>query len=275
MKNVYYLGPPGTFSGEVAEKLFVAKKVNFINTESLSDIADALKNETDLGILPLENSISSNVHQSVDLILNYGLTIIQEAYLNINFDIVGLRNTDLKKIKKVIAHPMAFLQCQQILKGLNAQTQNANSNISSQYDIIQENSLETIAISTKNLVDQEKLVTLKTNISDFYNNHTRFVVVQKISDSIPDKGNKISLLFKTPHVPGSLAKILNNLAEKNLNLTKIESRPIPGTNWEYLFWIDILIGNNALNLVEESMRELTTYLKCIGRYNEGVILNHV
>lgn len=271
MKHIFFLGPVGTFSSQVALKLFNPKEEHLISCASFDEVVEQLTDDHHLGILPIENSISNNVHQVIDLIIKNQLSIVEEAYLAVNFNLVGLAKSNIDLIKTVIAHPMAAVQCENIIKSLGLKVLNSKSNIHSQELLLTKNDPSFAALTNELIVDSDNLEIFQSNVADYQHNYTRFVVVRRSPVNLLHDASKISLLFKTPHQPGSLAKILGKLAAHHLNLTKIESRPIPGTDWEYLFWLDLEKNEYKVNNLVHLLENEVTYLNIIGLYPTGKI----
>ena len=271
MKHIFFLGPVGTFSSQIALKLYDPKVDHLIACDTFEEVVEQLTDDHHVGVLPIENSISNNVHQVIDLIIKNQLNIIEEAFLSVNFNLVGLAQTDLAAVKTVIAHPMAAVQCENIIKELGAGVLKSKSNIHSQELLLKKNSPEFVALTNELIVDCQELQILRANVADYQHNYTRFVVVSRTPINTTKDHSKLSLLFKTAHQPGSLAKILTKLANHQLNLTKIESRPIPGTDWEYLFWLDLEKNDYKINNLMHLLENEVTYLNIIGLYEKGKI----
>lgn len=266
MKDVYYLGPKGSFSYILAAQLFSNDSHSLVPSDTFSSIVKNL-DANSLAILPVENSISSNVHQNIDLILNYGLKIKAEAYLNISYMQVALKVSDKSKINTLIVHPMAELQCKNFIEDNNYKIISAKSNSHAQKLLIEKNNPEIAAISTNILLDENKLEFTDSCLENFKNNQTRFLMVSKNLED--QKGDKASFLFTIKHEVGSLMKLLTVFLENNLNLTKIESRPIPGTDWEYRFWIDIELGSKNVDDVAKILSSKVDDMTLMGCYPHG------
>lgn len=269
IKHVFFLGPVGTFSSQVALKLFDPKEDHLVACSTFDEIVEQLTDTNHLGILPIENSISNNVHQVIDLIIKNQLSIVDEAFLSVNFNLVGIQGAELTEIRNIIAHPMAAAQCENLIKSLGVKVLKSKSNIHSQELLLTRNDSNFAALTNEIIVDTDNIQILKKNVADYQHNYTRFVVVSREPVNLTSELPKISLLFKTHHQPGSLAKILSKLAAHNLNLTKIESRPIPGTNWEYLFWIDLEKNDYKVNNLVHLLENEVSYFNIIGLYQMG------
>ena len=263
--KIFYLGPEGTFSHRVAKK--IQKDTDtLVACDTLASIPQLL-GDTDYGILPLENSTSCNVHESFDLILENKLSIVAEVYLEISFSLFGKTERNIENINTVYAHPMAAKQCQKLLSELNCTVVTANSNLAASDLLKKDTNNDSAAIAPKD-IEVPELDCLQSDIADSKHNYTRFVIVSNKSQ-VSNGANKVTAVVKVKHQPGALAKVLTAVAETNLNLTKIESRAIPGTDWEYLFWLDIVLNDTPLEELQSLLSSYVDYQEIIGYYPKG------
>lgn len=265
--KLYYLGPEGTFSHIIAGFLCPAAVVE--PRRSFREIVESVIADRAFGVLPIENSSTSDIHETIDLILNHDLRIVAEGYLNVRLQLVGLKSAVPAGVTTVLSHPKALAQCSRFISTGKLSTEETTSTGAAQAEVLKRGDPTCAAIGGGELLDPQALAIIQSNIGDFGRNQTRFVVVSKSQDPIAkQEPNKLSLSFKIPHQPGSLARILARFAEQKLNLTKIESRPIPGTDWEYNFWVD-LECQNINQAIELAQRE-TMACKVIGSYVRGL-----
>lgn len=264
--KIYYLGPVGSFSYIAAKNAY--PKDQLISTNSFEEII--LNTESDhesLGILPIENSITSDVYVNIDSIFARKLYIVKEIYLSITMNLIGLKNSKVEKIKTVYSHPKALVQCTKYISSHKLSSVEASSTAAAQEIVMQKNDLSLAAIGSNELVDKEKLEILESNIGNEKNNKTRFVSVSS-KQSLKDE-KKATAIFSVKHEPGSLAKVLGKLAHVGINLTKIESRPIPGTEWEYKFWIDFEIEKEKMKVALNTLKENSLDVRIVGVYEKG------
>lgn len=271
--KIYYLGPKASYSHILAKQIYPAEEL--VTVGSFGEITERVLSDSDVvGLLPIENSITSDVHENVDTIFqNSQIRIIKEAYLKIGLHLIGLRLSDLKKIKKVYSHPKALSQASRFLDKHDIKAIDADSTAAGQQIVIETNSENVGAIGSGDLIDKTGLKIIQRNIANEKNNLTRFVVVRSGQTKETISSNKVTVIFKAKHVPGSLARVLVDLARLGANLTKIESRPIPGTNWEYSFWIDMEIEPKKLSDVQISLKKKTLEFSTIGTYTKGKVYN--
>lgn len=266
-----YLGPPTSFSYQFAKQYFANSEVTLKACDNFQQITDSLDSET-LGVLPIENSSSSNVAQGIDLIIEGKLKILGEGFLSININLAGLHNSTLEGIKVLHAHPMAIKQCSRFIREKHLQTVEHSSNSAAQEAVMKLSSPQDAAVCGAELIDPNKLQIIKCDINNYKNNHTRFLIVSN-QPNPANCGDKHTILFKAKHEPGSLAKALKAIADLGINLSKISSHQIPGTDWEYMFWIDLEIPANKLNDFTKSFAAAVQSYEVIGQYEKGKIFS--
>lgn len=267
--KIFYLGPEGSFSHIIA-KHFSNEELEPQN--SFLEIITKIKSDKDCaGILPVENSSTSDVHENIDYIFNGGLRIIEEQYLKINLHLIGFENQKLENITKVYSHPKALSQCSEFLIKNKLETEFCESTSASREKLL-ERKIKNEAIIGSLELAKTPLKIIESHIGNSSFNLTRFVkVVHSDSDFENKEGNKMTILFKVKHEPGSLAQVLSSLAKIGVNLMKIESRPIPDTKWEYQFWMDIEVDKNNHELIFTTLKNETLDYKLVGLYNRGDI----
>jgi chorismate mutase / prephenate dehydratase len=269
--KVYYLGPIGSFSDILVKQVFDNKIYEFYPSNTFDDILNKILTEADsIGVLPLENSITSDIHINIDNIFNNNVKIIGEASLLIKLNLIGLKNSKLENITKIISHHQPIKQASNFIKTNNLQTEIADSTAQAVQSIIKQNNPEIAAIGSSYHVKNPDITILQTNIGNEKHNITRFVFIsQQDNYNNPNVVNKVTLSFKVKHIPGSLAKLLSAISSVEANLTKIESRPIPGTDWEYRFWVDIEVANHIIPKLIDVVSEESLEYKVIGMYSKG------
>lgn len=269
MKKVYYLGPKGSYSYSITKKVFPEN--DLVDCDSFAEIVkNTLREKDGVGVLPIENSITSNIHENMDYLFRERLTITAEAYLKIRLYLIGFKEAAEKDVKKVYSHPKALSQCRQYIQRHNFTMQRTNSTAAARNLILEINDKRVAAIGSKELARAQKLKILAEDIGDEKFNITRFAFIRAMQSS--EGGSKASIMFTVPHKPGTLAKMLTEFSKADFNLIKIDSRPIPATKWEYQFWIDI--ENRTKKEIEQNVlsdiliKNANTY-KIIGIYTSG------
>lgn len=263
-------GVPGSFSGEAAEKLFPESVLSFY--PNFSDIFQAIAQGTaDFGVVPVENSSAGSVTDVYDLILQHRFFIVGGIDLSIHHCLAANGNVPLTDIKEVYSHPQALAQCTAFIEQ-HKYTVIPYSNTAAAAEMISnQKDGACAAICSRMAARKYGLTILADGIQNNSNNCTRFIVIAK-QTCIPKDADKISLCFSLPHTTGSLYHILSRFAVYGLNLTKIESRPIPGKSFEYLFYLDFS-GNvhnaEVLNFLCALSDELPSF-SFLGNYKEQV-----
>jgi prephenate dehydratase len=229
------------------------------------------------GIIPIENSLGGSIHKNYDFLLRHDLSITGEIYLRISHFLLANKGTAFKKIKKIYSHPQGFEQCREYLKKFDKIELVPVSNTAVAARIIKDQGLtDAAAISSMQASIDYDLHILGKNIEDNSENITRFLVLSK-KDRIFAIGAemKTSVVFSLKNVAGSLFRSLSVFALRDIDLLKIESRPVRGKPFEYLFYLDFAgskrstAQKNALN----HLREITMFCRVLGSYPVGRLAN--
>lgn len=276
MKNIYYLGPEGSYSSLLAKKCYPDEsQYQIIDCKDFYEVTEkVISNPDSLGVLPIENLSTSSVHESMDYLFNKELIIVKEAYLKFKLYLIGLVKAQLKNIKVAYSHPNPLRQSSKFLQKHHIKTEKTTSTTAGRDLILEEDDDTKACIGDSRLAKQNELKILAEDIANFRDNCTRFVFVEgeKKGADYPSnlKGDyKASFKFKIKHQPGSLARVLTEIAKLHINLTKIESRPVADTNWEYDFWVDVEWDNVSLSDFQELLKKNTLSYKIKGVYNKG------
>jgi len=264
--KVAYLGPAGTFTQAAAQKHF-GHAVNTMSMAAIPDVFQEVESGScHYGVVPVENSIEGAVNYTLDLFFESDLKICAEIYHAISHDLLS-KTGPLENVKVIYSHPHAFAQCRHWLKkNLPAA---ALIECSSTAEAARKASRETgaAAISSREAADSYKLEPLAARIEDVSRNVTRFLVIGK--DAVDRTGSdKTSIMFVTAHVPGALYKVLQPIAEADINMVKLESRPTKHENWHYFFFVDLEghIKDPIVSATVNKMKNLCFYLKLLGSY---------
>ncbi len=273
LKRIAFQGIEGAFSELAGRKYFARHLDNsaFTGFPTFEEVVDAVEGgDADYGMLPVENTTAGSINEVYDLLSCAQLSIIGEEVLRVEHCLLGVDDVPLARIRRVISHPQALAQCLKFLSRLpNCEAQPHADTAMAVKRVKEENDPTLAAIASEEAGRLYGLKVLRRNVEDQQNNYTRFVVVSKrpveVDLRIP---SKTSLVMATPHEEGSLLRALSLLHEHKINLTKLESRPIPGMPFQYLFYIDFE-GNTADRTVAEAiakLRSATTSLKVLGCY---------
>ena len=266
--EIAYQGIKGANSHEAALRLFPEGSLRAYN--SFEDVFKAVESgECAYGVLPVENSTAGSVSAVYDLILRYRFYIVGALDLAIDYCLAGLRQSELSDIEKVISHPQALSQCEEYINKRGYETTACSNTAVAARDTAREKRLNLAAICSRKAAEEYGLKILDTHLQDNPYNTTRFIVISK-KLCIADNANKVSLCFSLPHVTGALFHMLQRFDSLGLNLTKIESRPISGKDFEYLFYLDFS-GNVKSEGVTELLCALSEEMhefSFLGNYSE-------
>ncbi len=266
--TVAYQGIKGANSYEAAQRLFPDAVLSSHKTfEDVFGAVDA--GEATFGILPVENSTAGSVSAVYDLILKHRFYIVGAFDMRIEHCLGALRQSELADIEYVWSHPQALSQCEGYIESHGfIPVSKANTAIAAR-DVAKEKRLNVAAICTPEAAKEYGLQILDTGLQDDPYNTTRFIVISKQLFISPD-ANKISLCFFLPHVKGSLYDLLCRFNSLGLNLTKIESRPAKGRDFEYLFYLDFtgsVYSENVIDLLSQLSEEIPEF-SFLGNYRE-------
>ncbi len=275
-ESIASIGHIGSYSFAAAQWAAPKAVVKFF--PAFADVCAAVtRGDCTLGVLPIENSLTGSIHENYDLLKQQKLHIVGEVCLNITHALLvtpgGCANDDerLRGVRTIFSHPQALLQCGVFLKKHpHLQTIALADTATAAARIARLRKSSEAAIAGKSTGELLGLRALKMNVADHPCNITRFVVIAK-QKRIDKEADKASVILQLPHVPGSLSRVLRCFAERKLNLTKIESRPIIGTPWEYTFYVDVEIGRNIRNFMQslEDIRLVAHKILILGLYKKG------
>jgi prephenate dehydratase len=271
VRTVAFQGEKGAFS-EQAALAFFQTHVTLVPQRNFKDVFDSVAHgKVDTAIVPIENSLFGSVHQNYDLLEQYHLNIVGEVKLRVVHNLMVNRGVTMRDVKYIYSHPQALGQCDEFLNALRG------VEIVSAYDtagaakmLKEQTMLNAAAIASAQAAKDYGLKILKRNIENNHHNFTRFLILSRRS-IVATKNAKTSIIFALKNIPGVLFKALSVFALRDLDLHKIESRPIVGKPWEYVFYLDFegsmkhAMCKNAIN----HLSEIATYLRILGSYEKG------
>ena len=269
-QTVAYLGPEGTFTHQAALE-YLGHSMNFTSCPTLHDVfLNVDSRKADLGVIPLENSIQGSVGQSLDLFLQYKVYIHAELYSRISHALLSA-TLDQDQIRIIYSHPQALAQCSSWLRTNMPQATvvPVDSTATAAAKAEQEGP-GAAAIGHPQLMSRYNLQIVAQDIQDLPDNWTRFLVIGPTPTQSSSR-DKTTLLFTTPDKPGALAAILNLLASEGLNLTKLESRPMQGEKWKYVFFMDVQcdLSQEHYQAIMNSLTKLCHTMRILGCYPTG------
>ncbi|CUU03071.1 prephenate dehydratase [Candidatus Kryptobacter tengchongensis] len=269
--KVGFQGERGAFSEQAGYAFFGSKMIP-VALHSFEDVFKSVKKgEVDYGVIPIENSLYGSIHQNYDLLQKYNVYIVGEVKLRIKHYLLANYGVKLSDVKKIYSHPQAISQCEGFLKKLRDVEIIPTYDTAGSAKMIKENKiLDGAAIAGKQAGIYYGLKILKSGIENHRKNFTRFLVLSK-EKIIARRNPKTSIIFTTKNIPGALFSALSVFAYRYINLLKIESRPIIGQPWRYMFYLDFE-GSIEDKLCADAIKELkkmTQYYKFLGTYEKG------
>lgn len=262
-------GVEGSNSQIACDKLFDRPKIMYLSSfDSVFTAVD--KGLCKYGILPIENSLHGSVVAVYDLMKKYSFHIVRSVRVKIDHMLLANPGTKLSDIKEIYSHEQALAQCSEYLKELkNVKIIPCENTAVAAKMVLESGRCDVAAISSKNCAELYNLCILNDNIQNSANNYTRFICITKELEIYPG-ANKISVMLNLPHRPGSLYEMISKFSVLGVNLTKLESRPIPGRDFEFTFYVDFdasVYSKEILSLVA-SLEESPDFFSFLGNYSE-------
>jgi prephenate dehydratase len=265
--RIAYQGEPGAFSEAAARQ--VNADAELVACRGFEDVFDAVNaGPANYGVLPIENTIGGSIHRNFDLLLENHLPIIGEIELPVVHNLLALPGVTMDRVRRIYSHPQALAQCDRFLRTLTGVEVIATYDTAGSAKLIAEQKMEdAAAIASARAAEVFGLNALHSAIQDYEHNVTRFLVIGRrpLSDAPADK---TTIVFTLANEPGALFKALSAFALRGLDLTKLESRPIPGRKWEYLFYADLSAARDDLTSARAlaHLPEIAPKLRVLGAY---------
>jgi len=264
---VAFQGEPGAYTEEAAYRFF-GKSTESRPYESLDEVFEAVEvGGIPFAVVPVENSLEGSITRAYDLLLDSPLMICGETELRISHCLIAATGASLDSIKMVYSHPQALGQCRSFLKHLNCELIPASDTAGSVRMIKKEGLKDCAAVASAGAAEIYGMKIIAREIEDNPHNFTRFFILSK-EDSPPTGNDKTSIVFSLKHKPGALYDCLREFASRNINLTKLESRPTRHQPWEYNFYMDVA-GHRQEEDVSEALKHLeehSIFVKILGSY---------
>ncbi len=262
---------------DIARKKYFSDTQEVVHCDTFKEVFEAVESEdAEYGLVAIENSLYGSINEVYDLLLRYHFYINGEIYLRINHCLIGIKGSNLDNITTVHSQLPALAQCEDFLDKYlpNAKRIEEHDTSASAKLIAEKNILSSAAIASKAAAELHGLRIISENIESNKQNYTRFVAFGKNRQYIPNS-NKTSLIVRTDQdtKAGSLYRTLGVFANRNINLTKIESRPIVGKAWHYLFYLDFEMGANDKKGKDalQELHDIGAEVTVIGSYKKGDI----
>lgn len=265
--TVAFQGERGAYSEQAVHQHF-GRDVQTLACRAFGDIFEAIhQGEAQHGMLPVENSLAGAVVSAYDQLMDHDLRIQAEVVLKVEHCLMAPSGAALQDIKRAISHPQALAQCERTLRRMNIEPVVHYDTAGAARDLAAEPKPDTAAIASALAAETYGLDILVHNLEDLPFNYTRFFVLG-LTDPQREDPSKTSIVFTTGHEPGALHAVLRELAQRDINMTKIESRPRRNRPWHYLFYVDFEGHVDQLGVQEALMGILkcASMLKVLGSY---------
>jgi prephenate dehydratase len=270
-------GFEGSFHQEAARQYF-GKQTEVIPCATFREVIKigGNKKESAGAVMAIENSIAGSILPNYNLLQKSNLKVTGEIYLPIKQNLMVNKGVKLKDIKEVHSHPMAIQQCLDYLDKFKWKLVETEDTALSAKHVNQFKSKHIAAIASRLAAELFNLEIIAPNIHTLKNNYTRFLILQREAPSIIEQANKASVYFHTDNSRGSLARVLNLINDGGLNLSKLQSFPIPGSDWKYSFHADMEFASlDEFNKTIDTMKNVTEELKVYGIYKNGRIKSEI
>lgn len=269
--RIAFQGEPGAYS-EAAALAYFGEQVATLPCHAFEDVFTSVSSaQATHGILPIENSLAGSIHRNYDLLLRNELHIVGEYHYRVSHCLLGLPGTRIEALKRVHSHPQALAQCEASLARLNLEPVVEADTAGSARWLKECGAPQDGAVASRRAAQVYNLDILAENLEDNPANFTRFLILARqplVAVDTEQAQYKTSIVFSMPNRPGILFKAMSVFALRDIDLTKIESRPIAGKPWEYMFYIDFA-GNIQSPVCARALahlEELTVFLRILGSY---------
>ena len=265
-------GVAGSFHEQATCNYFNSNDLNIVYCDTFDQVFNLVSKKNHLGVVAIENTVAGSILPNYRSLQENNFNIIGETYMRIEQHLMTFPGNKIEKIKEIWSHPMALRQCQKFLNNHPKIKSVEKEDTAKSAAIIEENKLTNVAaIASEMAAEIYNLEIIERGIETNKKNFTRFLIISSDKKVIKADFNKASICFTIDHSTGSLAKVLTFLSERNLNLTKIQSNPRLGKEWEYFFYVDLLFKD--IDTYLKSMTKLKTMvgeLILLGTYKDGI-----
>jgi arogenate/prephenate dehydratase len=265
--HIAFQGATGAYSESAAMRGWPG--CTTLALERFEDVFEAVQaGRVTYGILPIENSVGGSIHRNYDLLLEHDLPIVGETELTVVHNLLALPGTPIEAIRRVFSHPQALAQTERFVRTLPGVEVVATYDTAGSARLIREGNLgDTAAIASARAAEAFGLEVLRAGIQDFEDNITRFILVSRDPQPL-GRADKTTLAFTLHNAPGALFKALSVFALRDIDLTKLESRPARGLPWEYLFYVDVSVGRDDVRCTRAigHLTESAQWVRTLGSY---------
>ena len=264
--RVAYQGEVGAYSEEAVATLFVdAERLPLPTIRKVFEAVEV--GRVQFGLVPIDNSQAGSINETYDLFLKHGLHLVGETVVRVNHCLLALPGTGIDDLAEVVSHPQAVAQCEEFLSALGVNIRAEYDTAGSARGIAEAKLQRTGAIASRRAGELYGLVVLAEGIQTYPDNYTRFGALARDPTALQEP-DKTSLVFGVGHVAGSLYRCLGAFAQRQLSLTKLESRPRAGRPWEYVFYVDVESPVTAPAMVDalSELSDHSTFTRVLGSY---------
>ncbi|MEW6286626.1 MAG: prephenate dehydratase [Chloroflexota bacterium] len=264
--KVSFQGEAGAYSEQAIFEYY--GEVETVPCETFDAVFDAVvSGKANSALIPIENSLAGSIHQNYDLLLRHDLHIVGEYFLRVRHCLITLPGVRKDEIRKAISHPQALGQCAGYLRSHGIKAEQVYDTAGSVKMLKESGARDTAAIASRRAAELYGMQILEEGIEDNAENYTRFLAVRR-EPVVPANEAKTSIVFTLKNQPGSLFKALSVFALRDIDLTKIESRPLQGKPWEYLFYVDFIgsVQDEVSKRALEHLGEYAVTLRVLGSY---------
>jgi prephenate dehydratase len=262
-------GELGSFSHRASIKIF-GSEIEPLSCGSFEGVFEAVtRKRADLAVIPIENTLAGSIHKNFDLLAKHALEVIAETNLRVEHNLIACPGVSIRQVRQIYSHPAALDQCSRLLRRFKGVEKISFYDTAGSVKFLRDRQMKNAAaIASEEAARLYGMKILRRSIEDDPENFTRFLALAR-RGRFPRGGKKTSIVMGLRNEPGILFKALSVFALRNVDLTKIESRPIRGTPWEYLFYLDLSsdIRSPECSNALRHLRELTLYFKILGSYS--------
>jgi prephenate dehydratase len=274
-QRVAFQGERGAYS-EIAARTFFGRSVDLLPSKTFELVFRNVERKVSaFGVIPIENSLAGSIHQNYDLLLKHRLAIVGELNVRISHNLIAHQGASLSSIRKIFSHPQALMQCQNNMAKLKGvEIIPTYDTAGSVKKIKDERILDGAAIASDLAARVYKMKILKRRIQDDQENFTRFLILAQ-TKKLQQRANKTSIVYSVRNLPGALFRSLSVFALRDIDLYKIESRPLHGKPWEYFFYVDFAgkLGDRNCRNALKHLAEIATFMKVLGSYPRDTRFN--
>ena len=266
--RIAYHAEPGAYSESAA--LLFNRAAESVACRSFDEVfAVVERGQATHGIVPIENTIRGSIHRNYDLLFQHDLPVVGEVQLQITHSLLGLPGTALSDVRRLYSDPQTLAECEAFVRGLGAVEVVAVYDAAASARAVKESQGGGAAIASDREGHEFGLEILKANVQDTDDNLTRFLIVTRGSSSTaPPEADKTTIVFSLPSQPGALFKALSVFALRDIDLTKLESRPIHGRPFEYMFYADLAVSRHDMRCARAlvHLAEFASWVRTLGSY---------